>query len=139
MTLDVIPLQTRTTMFFHNKQPILIEAGLGIIIPINPIDPKKGFQLNELYTLLDCNLVEVVRLHDGRIMICDEEAKLVDDPIINEEATRLYRINRMTKAEHIAKLKEQYGDNVFIMSMGDDEFENSICGNVIVCPPEMFD
>ena len=120
-----------------NKQPILIEAK-GIVIPINLIDPKKGFQLNELYTLLECNLVEVVPLHDGRIMICDEESKLVDEPIINEEATKLYRINRMTNAEHIAKLKEQYGENVFIMSMGDDELENFICGNVIVCPPEMF-
>lgn len=120
-----------------NKQPILIKAE-GNIAPINPIDPKKGFQPDELYNLLECNLVEVVQLHDGRIMICDEESKLVDEPIINAEATRLYRINRMTKAEHFAKLKEQYGDNVCIVSMGDDELENFICGNVIVCPPEMF-
>lgn len=121
-----------------NKQPILIEAG-GDIIPVNPIDPKKGFQLDELYKMLQCNLVEVVPLHDGRIMICDEESKLSDEPEINKEATRLYQEGRMTKAENLARLKKEYGENVFDMSTGDDELDSSICGHVLVCPPEMFE
>jgi len=115
----------------------LIEEG-GDIIPVTPINPTKGFECDELYKMLECRLVEVVELHDGRIMIMDEESKCVDNPIINKKATELYLQGRMTKEQHLQQLKEQYGDNVFDMSTGDDELDMSICGNVLVCPPNMF-
>jgi len=115
----------------------LIEEG-GDIIPVTPINREKGFQLDELYKMLECRMIEVIELKNGMIMICNEESKLFDSPIINEKATELYLQGRMTKSQHLEILRKEYGDNVFDMSTGDDELDMSICGHVLVCPPNMF-
>lgn len=48
----------------------------------SPIEPKNGtdFQLQELYDILSCKLIEVVRL-DNMILIIDEEGRLKDRPV----------------------------------------------------------
>lgn len=55
------------------------------------IRPENGsdFQLEQLYSVLGCDCIEVVRLRDNMILIIDEEGKLVDKRI-NHKATALY-------------------------------------------------
>jgi len=49
---------------------------------VTPAAGIEGFTLHELYTLLDCTLVETVMLPypPGALLVCDEEGKLVDKP-----------------------------------------------------------
>ena len=58
---------------------------------VTPSDTKSGFQLDELYALLECEIVETVYLEDGTIMVIDEEGKFRADALArrNERATRL--------------------------------------------------
>jgi uncharacterized protein DUF3846 len=59
----------------------------GTITPIEPTDPARGFQLEQLYSALGCSMIEVVNLRDGTIFICDEEAKLDENHSMNIKAT----------------------------------------------------
>jgi hypothetical protein len=64
---------------------------------VQPHDPKQGFQLEQLYKLLDCSMIQVIRLDmDYEIMIFDEEAKVRGDKaqVVNERATKLARGRR---------------------------------------------
>jgi hypothetical protein len=121
----------------EQNKAYLIEEN-GDIHEITPVNLTEGFQLKELYAMLECEIVEVIPLADGRIMICNEESKLIDEPVINSKATELYREGRPSAKEYRAKMKQQYGDAFIDLSMGDDELDDSICGHVVVCPPEMF-
>lgn len=79
-----------------------------------PVDmmPKNGtdFGLFELYELLECEMVQVIPLPDGRIMIMDEEGK----------------------SNHNANLAATTLAGPHLMP-GD-----WIAGHVVVCPPDMF-
>lgn len=77
------------------------------ITPLN----GKNFTLPELYTLLECEIIESVSAIDGRRIIVDEEGKLKPNPIKNVKATLLY-------------MKGFSGDY--------------IVGRAIVCKPRMF-
>ncbi|UYZ60198.1 DUF3846 domain-containing protein [Hymenobacter latericus] len=57
-----------------------------------PISPRNGrsFQLAELYELLDCRLVDVVRLTDELILIIDDEGKFRTPCYLNLLATYLW-------------------------------------------------
>ena len=62
------------------------------------ITPKNGtdFKLEELRDLLDVRYIEVIYFSydnnpDNLIMIGDDEGRLVDNPVVNPEATKLYR------------------------------------------------
>jgi hypothetical protein len=57
---------------------------------VTPADLKQGFSLAELYAELRCDVVEVVRLRNGRLLVIDENGKLVGRPV-NELATVLAR------------------------------------------------
>jgi hypothetical protein len=46
------------------------------------------FTLKEIYSLLNCNLVQIISLNDGRIMWLDEEGKFKPH-FFNSTATRL--------------------------------------------------
>ena len=48
------------------------------------IEPENGtdFNLQELYKAIECSLIEVVYLRDGRLMIADEEG-LYNQPVLN--------------------------------------------------------
>ena len=68
----------------------LLKGGKNLsITEVEPKDAERGFTLEECYSLMECNMVEVVNLHDGRILICDEEALLKSETEINETATAL--------------------------------------------------
>lgn len=42
-----------------------------------PVTPKnETFTLEEMYDLLECSCVQIIQLHDGRIMWIDENGKL---------------------------------------------------------------
>jgi hypothetical protein len=58
----------------------------GIVTEISPKDT--WFSLDEMYSLLECSLVEAVYLEDGRIMWIDEEGKFKPHQI-NIQATLL--------------------------------------------------
>jgi len=42
---------------------------------------------NECYALVECKLLEVVRLSDGGVMLVDEEGLCCDHPVLNPLAT----------------------------------------------------
>lgn len=104
------------------------------ITPVNGTD----FSLDECYALLECEMVEVVGLSDGRVMILDEEGKLKDEFEINDKATELFMHDRPTHAEFVLKMKELHGDNFIDLGIGDNALNDCIVGTVIVCSPDMF-
>ena len=54
-------------------------------------DGSVTFSLAELYKHLECDMVQVIALPDGREMWCDEEARLREpEPPVNAKATALY-------------------------------------------------
>lgn len=57
-----------------------------------PVTPRNGksFKLEELYQLLDCRLVDVVRLTDDLILIIDDEGKFRQPAYLNLLATYLW-------------------------------------------------
>lgn len=74
--------------------PFLIEPDNAS--PVKPpAKPSEGYSLEEIYTLVHCDLIEVIHLHgpfEGLIMIVDEEGALVPKPR-NPIATTIYRIS----------------------------------------------
>ena len=84
----------------------------GTIQEIEPKSKKKGFQLQELYDLIGCDLVECVNFSAEEIAICDEEGWLKESPQRNEKA------------------------NDYITSICGDDWD--ICGNVVICKTEEF-
>lgn len=56
---------------------------------VTPSNPKQGFSLDELYKHIQTQMVEMVRLRDGRNMWIDEEGKFNQPDHVNEKATRL--------------------------------------------------
>lgn len=56
------------------------------------VNPKNGkfYTLEELYTLLGCEMVEVVYVPNSHdILICDEEGGLVENCLLNKQASLL--------------------------------------------------
>lgn len=60
-----------------------------IIEDVEPENERKGFQLNELYKLLNCDMVEIVHLPNREIMIVDEEGWLKQNAEYNELASSI--------------------------------------------------
>ena len=58
----------------------------GEMKSINPANGKH-FDLQELYTLLNCDLIQIINLNEKIIMIIDEEGKLNADNELNMIAT----------------------------------------------------
>lgn len=56
---------------------------------VAPADPKRGFTLTELYSLVECTTVQAISLADGRLMWMDEEGKFRTVLAINTKATVL--------------------------------------------------
>ena len=57
-----------------------------------PVNPQNGrsFKLAELYTLLDCQTVDVIRLSSELILIIDDEGKFRNPAYLNLLATYLW-------------------------------------------------
>lgn len=121
------------------NKPVLIKA-TGEVSEIAPENPEIGFTLQECQELIGCDLVEVIRLSDGRLMIIDESGKVKKGPVINDEATVLYRNGRKSSRQMKDEMRaraEELGAAYFELETG-LEFEDCICGNAIVCDPSDF-
>lgn len=55
------------------------------------IQPANGsdFTFEELYPILETNTLEILYLHDGTIMLMDEEGSLRESPVTNKQATNI--------------------------------------------------
>lgn len=57
----------------------------GSTIEVEPKSKEKGFQLEELYEMIGCDLIEIVRLPDNEhILIVDEEGAIKDGVPYND-------------------------------------------------------
>lgn len=70
-------------------QPQLLDPHTAAPQPVTPANGR-SFRLAELYQLLDCQTVEVVRLSDELILIIDEEGKFRNPAYLNLLATYLW-------------------------------------------------
>lgn len=64
----------------------LIVTASGTHRKVTP-DNVTNFTLNEMYKLLNCQLVEIIRLNEKMIMVVDEEGKFKDEPDVNVNAS----------------------------------------------------
>ncbi|HEV8189493.1 MAG TPA: hypothetical protein VGP83_17190 [Pyrinomonadaceae bacterium] len=63
----------------------------GSKIEVFPLDPKEGFTLREIHSFLGCDCIDVVKLADGRLMVCDDDAHCkTPEPPVNGIASALY-------------------------------------------------
>ena len=60
----------------------------GTMREVTPHDLRRGFTLPELYEMLGCSLIEVVKVSPNFLLVIDEEAKCWDHTM-NGEATRI--------------------------------------------------
>ncbi|GAA4361779.1 hypothetical protein GCM10023185_29040 [Hymenobacter saemangeumensis] len=70
-------------------QPHLLDPHSAEPRPVSPANGR-SFKLAELYHLLDCRLVDVVRLTDDLILIIDDEGKFRHPAYLNLLATYLW-------------------------------------------------
>ncbi|MBC6697339.1 DUF3846 domain-containing protein [Hymenobacter puniceus] len=70
-------------------QPQLLDPHSAEPQPVHPANGR-NFRLAELYTLLDCQTVEVIRLTPELILIIDEEGKFRNPCYLNLLATYLW-------------------------------------------------
>ncbi|AII53843.1 MULTISPECIES: DUF3846 domain-containing protein [Hymenobacter] len=70
-------------------QPHLLDPHSAEPQPIHPANGR-SFKLAELYRLLDCQTVDVVRLTDELILIIDDEGKFRNPCYLNLLATYLW-------------------------------------------------
>jgi len=92
------------------------------------VKPANGtdFKLDELSKIVGGH-IEIIPTRDGRIMVLNEEGKLLDLPR-NEQAELL--VDLMTP-EKLAEMKRLYGDSLIIAS--DPDEPDYIAGTVLVC------
>lgn len=67
-------------------QPVLFDPHVAYAQPVT-MASRRGFTLQELYKLLDCQTVEVVRLSEELILLIDEEGKFAQPAYLNLLAT----------------------------------------------------
>jgi hypothetical protein len=62
----------------------------GTTQTVEPTNPKKGFQLRELYRLLECDMIQIIYPPDSEtIMVIDEEGKFQPNYRRNAKATEI--------------------------------------------------
>lgn len=80
-------------------QPHLLDPNSAEPQPVHPANGR-SFRLAELYRLLDCELVDVVRLTDELILIIDDEGKFKSPAYLNLLATYLWHQHQETPLGH---------------------------------------
>ena len=70
-------------------QPHLLDPHSATPQPVTPGNGR-SFKLAELYAMLDCHTVDVVRLTPELILIIDDESKLREPAYLNLLATYLW-------------------------------------------------
>ncbi len=95
------------------------------------VSPQNGtdFKLAELTAIVGGH-IEIVNLPDGRIMICNEEGKLLELPR-NEQATSL--VGFPTPEEREARIAEYKQAGIDVLFVGDPNEADWIAGTVLVC------
>jgi hypothetical protein len=105
------------------------------------VTPKNGnnFQLQELYSLLSCSMIEHVDIGNPNVtMIADEEGALRNDCVVNKEATKMFReAHGITNpSEYMEQMRQQYGDIIFVDHDNCEPF--SVVGDVLVVSNDML-
>lgn len=79
------------------------------------VTPANGthFSLQEIYKLLKCELVEIIRLSKNMIMVVDEEGKLKSEPDVNVNAS------------------------LIAMTHGAIFIGDKVCGDALICDTSM--
>lgn len=93
------------------KDATLVQPN-GVTRPVQPVEDGR-FSMEELYKLLETDLVEVIKLADGFIMIVDEEGK--------------FKQSKMTKFNQTATM--------IVNAWGHSGY---IVGDALVCRKTMF-
>lgn len=57
-------------------------------LPVTPANARKGYTLEELYKILQCEMVEIIPVGSGMILVVDEEG-LPNEKPANPAASRL--------------------------------------------------
>ncbi|WP_035558349.1 hypothetical protein [Hymenobacter sp. IS2118] len=76
-------------------QPQLLDPHNATPQPVSPRNGK-SFKLAELYELLDCQLVDVVRVTNDLILIIDDEGKFRNPAYLNLLATYVWHQHQGT-------------------------------------------
>ena len=114
---------------------------------VTEVSPENGtdFTIKEVYKLLNCRIVEVLPLYNGKIMIIDEEGKLRDKIVVNKYATELYHYGKrkMSAEEIVSHYNKLFGGDFAYIDLSKEsgipkELADAVAGDVIVCEPEMF-
>jgi hypothetical protein len=105
----------------------------GLIKTVLP--DHKRFTLEEMYKLLECQLIAIHALYDGRSMVVDEEFACYYgwEENINIQATILYKKGRATYNEKQQFLDEQRKQGFEIIRMMEDNPSDSIGGKALIC------
>jgi len=98
---------------------------------------KKNFQLEEMYTHVECDTIDIVTLSDGRYMVVDDNGRS-NKKVVNEKATELYQVGRMSVSETKKAMEKKYAGIEFnVLVLGTDADYN-IVGNALVCDKSMI-
>ena len=76
-------------------QPHLLDPASAQPQPVSPANGR-GFKLAELYRLLDCQTVDVVRVTEELILIIDDEGKFRNPAYLNLLATYVWHQHQGT-------------------------------------------
>ena len=86
----------------------------GTVKDVEPKNKKEGFGLQELYDLIECEMIQPVVYAPGKVFICDEEFRLRED---------------------WEEKRNKTANDLIINETGDNW---DLCGNVIICDTKEF-
>lgn len=108
--------------------------------PINAqVMPENGrcFSLHELYRYTNGGPIELLHLSNGRVMVCNEEAKLQDQVVKNVRASEFVVFPTVGEVRAmLATYAAIQGETVFLVGeLPEDENAPSdyIAGDVLIC------
>lgn len=93
----------------------------GAVLEVKP--KGKYFSYEELQGFIrddNSSMVEIVPLPSGKLLVCNEEGKLTDEPVINEVATEIW--------------KKEYPISKY--PLNNDQL---MVGNVLITDPELLE
>src|SRR5216683_7214327 len=106
--------------------------------PVQQVEPQNGynFSLQELYRYVG-SPIAILNLADGRLLVCNDEAKLVDEPVKNVRAGEF--VVFLTAGEIRAQmeaLRQQFGAGAVIfggeLPEDDDAPADYVAGDVLI-------
>jgi len=90
-----LPVLAMSVMFeqVQSGKGFLIKTN-GDVVPFNPTVDDNGsmvYDLKDVKSACNFDYVEIVRLQDDMILLCDEEGLCKANPVVNIIATKLYQ------------------------------------------------